>query len=135
MYFWVSQREVSPDMLGSRPCWGKRSPTWKSINREAPSLIWTHNNHKQVPSKEEKDKFIGKKKNKLQKLSYILGILSLFDIVLSDESILMKLFGFSWERVFKDEIFVSLFCFSFIYFSDPISLDYRSNIFELKWKL
>ena len=56
----------------------------KSINREAPSLIWTHCKHKQVHSKEEKDKFTGEEEEAAAEDILSLGFLSPFDIVLSD---------------------------------------------------
>ena len=65
-----------------------------SINREAPSLIWTHYNHKQVRSKREKDKFNGEEEEEAAEDILSLGFLSLSDIVLSDESIQKKLLGF-----------------------------------------
>ena len=63
----------------------------KSINREAPSLVWTHNNHKQVHSKRELDKFVGEEEEEVVEVILSLGFLSLSDIVLSDKSIQKKL--------------------------------------------
>ena len=59
----------------------------KNINREAPSLIWTHCKLKEVRSKEEKDKFTGEEEEETVEDILSLGFLSLSDIVLSDESI------------------------------------------------
>ena len=72
----------------------------KCINREAPSLIWTHDKYNQVHSKEDKCKFVGRKNKKLYKLLYLFVFISLFEIALSEESMMEKLLGFSQERVF-----------------------------------
>ena len=91
----------------------------KSINRDVPSLIWTHIKDKQVHSKREKDKFIGVEE---AEVIFSFSFLSLSDIVLSDESIQKKLLGFL-PCGFPGKIYFSLLCYACLSFNDPIALD------------
>ena len=95
MYFFgLPQGQVSLVKSRSRPYWSKKVRHIISINREAPSLIWTHCKLKEVCPKEEEDKFTGEEEEKAAEDNLSLGFLSLSGIVLSDKSILKKLLGF-----------------------------------------
>ena len=58
-----------------------------------PSLIWTHNTQASL-LKREKDKCTGEEEEEVVEDILSLGILSWFDIVLSDKTILKELQGF-----------------------------------------
>ena len=87
-------RRSQPSQVEKSTLLGQEVTQLKNINREALSHIWTHNNHKQVRSKREKDKLVAVEEEETKEVILSLGFLSLSDIVLSDESIQKKLLGF-----------------------------------------